>query len=86
MFIFFDLLPIVFCVGLFMKEIMLVILCATESMPVGKMILDDCVLICLHLMEDGSAANFWAAAGVSIRVQRPGIKILRILNIGWFLN
>ena len=68
----------VFAVGTFMYEIILVMRVAAESSPCGKITRDAGVLICFHFNEGGSPPKTWEKAGEQFEISKIRAVNLKI--------
>ena len=63
-----------------MKDMTLLILSATESSPLGKIILAIGALICFHFSDEGFPPKIWAKAVEDVNT-KINIKYLQRVNI-----
>jgi hypothetical protein len=74
MFIFLDLVPIVFAIGEFIKVMILITLSPVESRPRGKIILARGVLICLHRKDEGFPPKIWEDPSITLNESSKNIQ------------
>lgn len=78
--------PIVFPVGIFINEIILVIRVATESSPFGKITREAGVFICFHFMEGGSPPKTCEKAGEQFEMNKIATMNFKIQAMLLFIN